>query len=215
MLHDPFKRNCESGQAELWGNVMKRGHRRHSGTEGEVPADAAPALPALDRLHERHIGLTRSVCLSYAEAASVTLSCHHSSPTVFSISSEVGHRQRSVRWSVPDERTCRAWANSDDSTRDGACALALSAMECELGWVALARAETRSGADYYVGRADMEGAHRLEISGTDRGDEGYFRRRLERKLRQASRGNSALPALACVVGFKIRQIVIARARRGT
>ena len=84
--------------------------------------------------------------------------------------------------------------------------------------VALARAETRSGADYYVGRADMadmEDAHRLEISGTDQGEEGQFRRRLERKLRQASRGSSALPALACVVGFKLRQIVIARARRGT
>ena len=60
--------------------------------------------------------------------------------------------------------------NADDATRDGAYSLSLAAIESTLNLVAISRAETRSGADYYVGAPDavnLEDAFRLQISGTD------------------------------------------------
>ena len=76
------------------------------------------------------------------------------------------------------------------------------------------RAETRTGADYYVAphgasADDLEDCLRLEVSGVDRGPESVVRKRLNDKLRQAAAGNSNLPALAGVVGFKARLIAVA------
>jgi hypothetical protein len=78
-------------------------------------------------------------------------------------------------------------------------------MEKELGLVAISRADTRTGADYYLGMPedlDLEGAFRLEVSGVDQGDASVIRRRLKEKEAQARRGDSCLPAYACVVGFR-------------
>ena len=57
---------------------------------------------------------------------------------------------------------------------------------------------------------DLENCYRLEVSGTD-GDETEVNRRLHVKIKQALHGNSDLPALAAVVGFRVRMIVIATA----
>lgn len=99
----------------------------------------------------------------------------------------------------------RAWHNKDDATRDGAYIVSLAVVDSELGLVALSRAETRTGADYYVGEPhafDLESAYRLEVSGLDIGNESSVRRRLREKIKQTIRGNSNLPALASVVGFQ-------------
>lgn len=105
----------------------------------------------------------------------------------------------------------RSRLDRDDATRDGAYSLALAAVEAEAGWVALGRAETRTGADYYVGftdAPDYEDAYRLEVSGIDEGDAPQIEYRLTQKLKQAREGQSDLPALACVVGFRSRRIAI-------
>jgi hypothetical protein len=82
------------------------------------------------------------------------------------------------------------------------------------GLVAVRRAETRTGADYYLGEPnstfeDLELSFRLEVSGTDEGSDAVIRGRLREKLDQAKRGNSNLPAIASVVGFAALQIVSA------
>jgi hypothetical protein len=105
-----------------------------------------------------------------------------------------------------------AWANNDDTTRDGAYGLALAAVEITRGLVAVSRAETRTGADYYLGTPDavlddLEASIRLEVSGTDEGGESVINSRLRQKLEQASKGCSNLPAMALVVGFKALRIV--------
>jgi len=67
-----------------------------------------------------------------------------------------------------------------------------------------------TGADYYVGPAgaDLETAHRLEVSGVDAGEPLVLRARLARKVKQARAGRSSLPAVACVVGFQKRLILV-------
>ena len=116
-----------------------------------------------------------------------------------------------VTWELPGERVKGAWANETDTTEAGAYACVLAAVELLYGMVAVRRAETRTGADYYIAlpgtRADdLENLIRLEVSGVDRGTPSDVVRRLNDKLEQAARGNSNLPTIAGVVGFRARLI---------
>lgn len=170
-----------------------------------------PHLPNLRALHVRHRGLTEAVCHAYAEAAHVCLSRHHRPPVeIF-----VGEQMFIVDWEVPGERERRAWANHIDAVEAGAYALAIAAVEAAHGWFAISRAETLTGADYYVGLpgADLETAYRLEVSGVDVGNLDALRARLSRKVRQVRAGRSSLPALACVVGFQIGFILVSDLER--
>ena len=172
-----------------------------------------PTLPIRD-MARRHTGLTRPIADSYAEAAGVCLDRHHQSPTDFDLDRNGRRSEALVEWQPPDARTRGAWANETDATEAGASACALAAVELTDGFVAVRRAETRTGADYYIAPPgasadDLEDCMRLEVSGVDRGPENVVRQRLNAKLRQAAAGNSNLPALAGVVGFKTRLIAVA------
>ena len=75
--------------------------------------------------------------------------------------------------------------------------------------VAVHRAETKTGADYYIAPIgeeleDLENWWRLEVSGTH-SDKSTVKRRLRIKLDQ---GKSKLPALAAVVGFQVQLILL-------
>ena len=172
-----------------------------------------PTLPIRD-MAERHTGLTEPIADSCAEAARVCLDRHHQSPTDFDLDRGGARSGTIVEWQPPDARTRGAWANETDATEAGASACALAAVELTDGLVAVRRAETRTGADYYVAPPgasadDLEDCLRLEVSGVDRGPENIVRQRLNAKLRQAAAGNSNLPALAGVVGFKACLIAVA------
>lgn len=172
------------------------------------------ALLPLDRMEERHIGLTRAVADYFCEAARVCLDRNHTPPQEFDLRGDSFDKKALVRWEPTDERCREAWANRDDATRDGAYACALAATELCLGLCAVRRAETLTGADYYIGDSnesidDLEGCLRLEVSGTD-SDSNEVRRRLSVKVRQALRGKSNLPALAAVVGFRVKLITMQR-----
>jgi hypothetical protein len=170
---------------------------------------AIPLLP-LNNLAERHHGLTPAVAESYLEAARVCLDRHHKSPQQFRLKNQASEQRAQVEWQPPDERCRRAWANEDDATRDGAYVCALAATELSLGLLAVRRAETLTGADYYVAPIDsqtddLENCLRLEVSGTNL-DTYEVDRRLRIKVRQVQEGRSNLPALAVVVGFQVKLI---------
>ena len=172
-----------------------------------------PALLIHD-MEQRHVGLTKPIADSYAEAAGVCLDRHHKSPTNFDLHRSGSRSVTVVEWPRPDARTRDAWANTIDTTEAGAYACVLAAVELADGLVAVRRAETLTGADYYVAPPgnspdDLEECLRLEVSGVDRGPERTIEQRLEAKLAQAEVGNSNVPALAGVVGFKARLIMLA------
>jgi len=177
----------------------------------EVPLKEA--LPELADLHLRHPGLTVDLCRAYAEAAGVCLSRHHTSPIEMSLTGVFAPCRRQVSWQAPTDRAARAWANRDDATRDGAYSLSLAAVEAEYGLTAIARADTRTGADFYIAphgeHEDLENAYRLEVSGLDQTGESRLRSRLRRKVAQVEGGNASGPSLVSVVGFSVRRIAIA------
>ena len=167
----------------------------------------------LESLHERHVGLTPSLASAFYEAASVCLSRHHDSPVEFEIGRNGGTSTRLVEFQKPNARVLNAWANDIDATEDGAYCVCLAAVEVEEQLVAVKRAETLSGADWYVapvGTApdDLERCFRLEVSGLDSGSRSAVEARLRQKVDQTRRGASNLPAIASVVGFKERAVAI-------
>jgi hypothetical protein len=170
-----------------------------------------PSLPLVN-MADRHPGLTSALAESYLEAARVCLDRHHIPPQEFSIENNKAESLALVDWMPTDERCRLAWANESDAARDGAYACALAATELQMGFCAVMRAETLTGADYYIAPVgtkpkDLEDCLRLEVSGTNL-DNYEVRRRLRTKVSQAEHGSSSLPAVAAVVGFGAKLIVM-------
>lgn len=169
----------------------------------------------LDALHERHPGLTESVGGTFLEAASVCLNRHHDSPVDMRVECNGDASTRLVVFPKPDTRVLNSWANDIDTTESGAYGVSLAAVEVEENLVAVRRAETLTGADWYVAPigtepGDLENCYRLEVSGVDIGGQSVVDARLRQKIEQTKRGASNLPAIASVVGFKERAIAIQR-----
>jgi hypothetical protein len=151
----------------------------------------------------------------YANAAKVRLETHHSPPVDFEVTSKGETVVYEVKWTPVDDRLRRSYNNSDDAKRDGAYVMAFAAVEDLEGMVSIGRAETKTGADYYVAPSgtkpqDLESAFRLEVSGTD-GTPAEVRRRLKEKQEQTRNGTGVEPAIAAVVGFKTKLILVERA----
>ncbi|UBF29285.1 hypothetical protein K9N68_16490 [Kovacikia minuta CCNUW1] len=175
-------------------------------------AENNPPLLPLQNMAERHQALTPSVAGSYLEAARVCLDQHHVSPKEFTLENDKIESIAKLEWESADNRIQAAWANVIDATEAGAYALAIAATELLKGMVAVHRAETMTGADYYIAPAgeeleDLEHWWRLEVSGTH-SDKSEVKRRLRVKIDQARQGNSNRPALAAVIGFRVQLILL-------
>jgi len=171
-----------------------------------------PPLLPLQNMADRHRALTPSIAGSYLEAARVCLDRHHGSPKEFTLENNRVESVAKVEWEAADSRIQAAWANVDDATEAGAYVLAIAATELLNGMIAVHRAETRTGADYYIAPAgekleDLEHWWRLEVSGTH-SEKSEVKRRLRVKLEQARQGKSNLPALASVIGFRVQLILL-------
>lgn len=59
-------------------------------------------------------------------------------------------------WDAPSSAVLRAHANEIDATEQGAYAVSFAAVEALVGLVAMRRAETLTGADYYVAPSGAE-----------------------------------------------------------
>ena len=163
-------------------------------------------------LSERHPGLTTAIGDSFEKAARVCLGRRHGPPARIVLRDNGQRHERQADWREADDREKVAWANEIDATEAGAYALALAAMDALRGLVAVARAETLTGADYYLGLVDahiedLDAAIRLEISGTNSAGTGVIARRLSRKKAQLKSGIGNLPAVVSIVSFGLPQVL--------
>jgi len=167
----------------------------------------------LEGMHKRHRGLTEAIASTYGEAASICLSRHHASPVCIALSDNGTSSEAEVFWNIPTSRMIGAWANAVDTTEAGAYGCVIAGIELMRNLFAVRRAETGTGADYYVGplgsgEDDLEDCFRLEVSGVDGGSNEVVTTRLQAKIRQAQRGNSSLPAVAGVIGFSAKVLMV-------
>jgi hypothetical protein len=158
--------------------------------------------------------LKESYLRALSEAANVCLERHHKSPQGFCIVESDKECFAVLDWPEPDTLTKATWANDIDATEAGACAVALATVEMTRKLVAVGRAETLTGVDYYLAYREEKPERStpsfgLEVSGVDAGDETGLKDRLRRKIRQAASGRSKLPAIALVVGFKALKALLA------
>ncbi len=167
----------------------------------------------LNEMHERHRALTPAIAGGYREAASVCLSRYHSSPIEIKLVDNEVESSAELSWETPDSRVLDAWANTTDATEAAAYCCVIAGIELLRARYAISRAETGTGADYYIGpkgqaRPDLEDCVRLEVSGVGSGDHEEVIRRVNKKVRQAQEGDSDLPALAGVFGFRAKLFVL-------
>jgi hypothetical protein len=179
-----------------------------------ISLDKKPRLP-IHNLAKRHYGLTQPIGNAYTEAARVCLDRYHTPPVNFIVTDDGVDLDAIAEWESTDGRQKAAWANENDATRDGAYACALAAVELTKGMFAVRRAETKTGADYYVTRPDdvledFEKCYRLEVSGVDKGLPNIIQQRVRNKLDQVAAGASNLPAIAGVVGFYAKLVILQR-----
>ena len=169
-----------------------------------------PLLP-LENMAERHQGLTSSVAQNNLEAARICLDRHHLSPKEFTLEDDKVESRAKVEWEPTDKRTKDAW-DKDDATEAGACAFSIAAIKLLRNLFAVRRMSKGTGADYYVALdnqdlEDLENCFRLEVSGTS-SDKVEVKKRLNVKIDQTKKGNSNLPALVSIVGFKVQLILL-------
>ena len=167
----------------------------------------------LSGLHERHVGLTSALGDTFYEAASVCFDRHHNSPIDVEIVTNNAKNTCKLEFLKPNNRVLNAWANNIDTTESGAYGICLAAVESEEKLIAVKRAETLTGADWYIAPAgtvldDLENCYRLEVSGVDAGSKTEIEYRLKQKVEQTKKGSSNLPAIASVVGFKEKIVLI-------
>lgn len=171
-----------------------------------------PALPLHD-LAARHYGLIEPIAGHCEAAARVCLDRHHTSPVHVSIRAKAVESKAVVTWEKTDDRTRGALNNKTDTTEMGACGCVIAAVELTQGIYTVRRADTETGADYYVappgmGIEDLEGCFRLEISGMNKGNYRAVEHLLFTKIEQTKKGRSNLPAIAGVIGFEVLRILI-------
>lgn len=151
---------------------------------------------------------------TFYEAASVCFDRHHQNPIAVHVQGAGQNYQTSIDWEPPDARIRRCYANNIDTTECGAYGVSLAALEEKEGLVAVHRAETLSGADYYVAQLpaddpdDLESAIRLEVSGTDQGNYSACHSRMNKKIAQTRASNHSHPAIASIVGFRERLVLV-------
>jgi hypothetical protein len=173
-------------------------------------------IAGLDGLHH---GLTAPTASAHHEAAAVRLAEWHTAPVTFTIVADGMTRAHSVTWPEPSERMRAAHANRDDATRDGACCLAIAAAGTVLGYEVISQSFVGTGADYLmmargtsynqgVPLEEQAGLVRLEVSGTNGGDQVVLSGRLGEKVRQLRAGKWRGPGIAVVVGFKVQTILM-------
>jgi hypothetical protein len=168
---------------------------------------------SLEEMHQRHYALTQPIADGYQQAAAVCLQRHHKSPQEMTLSDNGSLSVAEIVWDEPTHQIVAAWANVTDTTEAGAYGCVIAAVELLRNLYAVRRAETGTGADYYVapkgtGLEDLENCLRLEISGVSDGNTRDVEGRLLQKVAQAQRGNSSLPAVAGVVGFAARLVMV-------
>src|ERR1019366_5610230 len=99
-----------SKSARPYSESRSAARRRSRGQRREW-ASMTERTVILDRLHERHPGLTPALGQSYAEAACVCFSRHHQPPVTVSLKHAGNDERRVVNFAVPDARVRNAHAN--------------------------------------------------------------------------------------------------------
>lgn len=115
-----------------------------------------------------------------------------------------------LSWPSTYPQALRSWADPDEATEQGACAVAALLVAALTELTIVERARKGTGFDYWLGRRDdpeplFQNKTRLEVSGIRRGEATEVRRRERQKLAQVARleteHTGRLPVIVVIVEF--------------
>jgi hypothetical protein len=178
----------------------------------DIPPRRSSRCIRLDRLQAQFGRLTPIRGAAYAEAAKVVLDLTHKSPTELEVRTAAPEIAM-LHWSPPQQEAGHAWADVTEAIEDGACAIALLVAEFLYDFVVHARAQKKTGCDFYLvkegttSRMFQPPSVRLEVSGIGVNTQQSMTVRVRTKLEQVQRGGSS-PYLVIVVDFSKPQSVV-------
>jgi hypothetical protein len=117
-------------------------------------------------------------------------------------------------WPAASPEAQRSWADPDEATEQGACAIAALLVDTLTDLTILERSRTHSGFDYWLGPRNhptplFQDKTRLEVSGIRHAEEDRVRARERQKFAQITRNESSqtrrLPCIVVIVEFGMPQ----------
>jgi hypothetical protein len=145
-----------------------------------------------------------SYCAALGSAAAVALEEEgHSSGVRMTINGDYSD-QLAVLWTPVTDQARNTYADPDEATEFGACAIAFLLCRELLDFTIIQRSRRGTGFDYWIGQdgdLPFQNQARLEVSGIRKGTEGQISRRVRQKISQTTPSSGTFPAIVIVVEF--------------
>lgn len=162
----------------------------------------------LAALSEGMPGITHAHGQVLAEAAAVCLESQQHEPGVKFPQAGLMPKDIHVGWKSVDDQQRRCYADMQETTEWGACAVAILMIKEAMGKVVIERSKKGTGFDYWISDSDkdwdtlpFEGAARLEVSGILNGTKTQIDSRIKQKKNQIKPTDHLASGFVAVVEF--------------
>ncbi len=171
-----------------------------------VPRKKKPGPEELDlaTLRRGLPGVSPARGRAFAEAAAISLHRQGHKSGVELLLAGVLKKSFALQYPRITRQIDKSWADQDEATEDGACAMAFVLTMRVTDFTVIERSAKGTGIDYwlgYVSELPFQRAARLEVSGIAKGDESAIARRVQQKKEQSRKSAGSLKAYVCVTEF--------------
>lgn len=161
----------------------------------------------------KHHELTPAMGVNLSHAAAVCLEYHGHGLNTKAQGTGAYNKNYTLKRCAVTDGIRRSWADIQEATEEGACAIALIQVSKESKYQVIERSRKGTGIDYWLGDKSsfiFQRKARLEVSGSISGDDKVLEQRLSIKEKQTEQSDgTGLPAIIVVVGFKEPKILTA------
>jgi len=157
-------------------------------------------------LGEGMTALTPAMGRVLAEAAAICLDHAGHTPKAVLVVLNDSEREFLLDWPPVSDQMRRTFADLQEATQFGACAVSIVLVKVMIGFEVLERSWIGTGFDYWVGNEGdglpFDNMARLEVSGILNGNHTDVKSRVKQKVKQVSvSDNLKIPAIVSVVEF--------------
>lgn len=161
----------------------------------------------LEQLSQR-VRLSPARCDEFVEACKVCLEDQRHHPGIALRVDGLLPCSFQLNWDSPvTTEAVDSWADADEATEHGACAIAFFVVLEIAQLMVIRRSRKKTGVDYWLTHQNdtlLQNSARLEISGIRNGSQSIINSRVEQKKKQTKQSDSThatLPAYVVVVEF--------------
>lgn len=179
-----------------------------SASHRATPEQKPVKFVELEELSNGMPGLTSAHGRVLAEAAGICLESQQHEPGVKFPRAGLMLDDIHVVWQAADDQQRRCYADMQEATEWGACAVAILMIKEATGKVVVERSKKGTGFDYWIGDSDgdvdanpFKGAARLEVSGILNGSKSQIESRIRLKKYQIKPTDHLADGFVAVIEF--------------